>query len=1098
MTEFPSGTVTFVFTDLEDSTRLWEEHPEDMRTALARHDAILRQVVEAHGGTIVKSTGDGGYAVFASAADAVRAAAAVVTALHRTEWPGTGPLKARIGLHTGTAEHRDDDYFGPALNRASRLMTVGHGGQILVSNATAALVRDELDEQHALRDLGDHRLKGIARPERVYELVVAGVPSDFPPLRSVDAFPAALGLDPPAMSQRRVALSGRGPELARLLDAWADAASGHRQVALVSGEPGIGKTRLVAELVQRVHAEDGLALYGRCDEEVVVPHQPFVEALRPPLAAFPIPALRQRVHGLEPELARAFPELLPRMPDVRVPPALDPEADRYRFFEAITTLVTGMAAAQPTLIVLDDLHWADRPTLLLLRHVVRATAGTPLLIVGCHRDVGSTGVDVLADLRADLRRDVDVVRVPLVGIGAADGAELVAAIAGGPVAPQLARALHDETGGNPFFLEELTRHLVETRGRAELDSPTAAPTTFDLPDGVRDVVDRRLRRLEPTVGTTLRLAAVVGRDFDAGVVARATARPVGAALADLDQAAAAGLVAADADVPGRYAFSHALIRQTLDASLGTARRAELHATVGEAMEAGVLAHGDAAALARHYGHAVALLGPDKAIEFASRAGHEALADLAFEDAAGFFEDALRRYEATAAPDPEHHLDLLLDLAAALVMVDERAGVETALRAVDAARDLGDTERFGRAVAIFVEPWHGVDAFPTMVVELFDEARTTIGPEHLTIRARLLAFEAFKYGAFQLRGRDGHALAAEAVVAARACGDPTTLSDALVALAVTLEGTADIRARLAVGNELVALGERAGARASAFGFRVLAGVQLELGEPDALDRSIASLERVGTADRWLPARVYAAQWRTTQALLEGRFADARIHGDALRGFARAYRGAVSMHLMQSFSLARELGLLGAIGPSGAVEDQSLLTWAMLTLAALETGDEELAFSSLDALAVAGFDRPGDETRSGAALGMLVEVAARRGTAEYADALADLLEPFRGSLLAIVLGLSATGAADRALGMLDTLRGRFTDADAAFERALALETRMRAHALTPRTRYWHAWSLLRRADAEAATRAGALLDQVIAEAGSLGMSGLVTQAEALRAR
>jgi hypothetical protein len=198
-------------------------------------------------------------------------------------------------------------------------------------------------------------------------------------------------------------------------------------------------------------------------------------------------------------------------------------------------------------------------------------------------------------------------------------------------------------------------------------------------------------------------------------------------------------------------------------------------------------------------------------------------------------------------------------------------------------------------------------------------------------------------------------------------------------------------------------------------------------------------------------------------------------------------------MQSFSLARELGVLAPIGPSGAVDDQSLLTWAMLTLAALETGDEELAFTSLDEVAASGFDRPGGESRSGAALGMLAEVAATRGTAEPADALAELLEPFRGSLLTIVLGLSATGAADRALAQLDTLRGRFDDADAAFERALALETRMRAHALTPRTRYWQAWSLLRRGDA---ARARGLLDQVIHEAGSLGMTTLVTRAEALR--
>ena len=304
MSELPSGTVTFVFTDLEDSTRLWEEHPDAMRVALARHDAILREVVEAHAGTVVKSTGDGAYAVFAVAVDGVRAASAVVVALHRAEWAATGPLKARLGVHTGSAELRDDDYFGPALNRASRLMTIGHGGQVLLSQSTASIVRDALTDAHVLRDLGQHRLRGISSPEHVFELVTTGMPAEFPPLRSVDAFPALERLDPPAFSVTRTPLTGRGPELARLLDAWTDAAAGNRRVVFVGGEPGIGKTRLVAELVARVHADAGLALYGRCDEEVVVPHQPFVEALRPAVAAFPVAALRQRIHGLEAELAR--------------------------------------------------------------------------------------------------------------------------------------------------------------------------------------------------------------------------------------------------------------------------------------------------------------------------------------------------------------------------------------------------------------------------------------------------------------------------------------------------------------------------------------------------------------------------------------------------------------------------------------------------------------------------------------------------------------------------------------------------------------------------------------------------------------------------
>ena len=398
-----------------------------------------------------------------------------------------------------------------------------------------------------------------------------------------------------------------------------------------------------------------------------------------------------------------------------------------------------------------------------------------------------------------------------------------------------------------------------------------------------------------------------------------------------------------------------------------------------------------------------------------------------------------------------HVELLTDLAGALIQVDESAGVDAARRAVDAARADGTPAQFGRAVAVFVEPMYGVHAFPSLVTALLDEARAPrSASDHAALRARLLAFEAFKYAAFQLRGRDGRLLAGEAVATARTAADPETLSDALFALAVSLEGSDDGGAPLAIGRELLALGDEVGARAVAFGLRVLAGVQLELGDPDALASTIAELSRCGTEQRWLPATVYATQWATTQALLEARFDDVRVGGTELRRYVHAYRGAASMQLMQTFFLARELGTLTPMGP-GPGDDQDVLTWAMLSLGQLEAGDETGAIENLDRLADAGFDRRGTESRSGAALAMLVEVAASRGTPRHAAELYELLEPFGGRLLAVILGLACIGSADRYLGMLCTMLERWDDAARHFDRATALETTVRGHALLPRTQY-----------------------------------------------
>jgi predicted ATPase/class 3 adenylate cyclase len=243
MSELPTGTVTFLFTDLEGSSRLWEEHPEAMKGALARHDEILRGAVEGHGGHVVKTTGDGVHAVFATAHDAVDAALEAQCALSEEEW-GTTRLRVRMGIHTGEAELRGGDYYGGALNRAARLMSVAHGGQIVVSLTTEELVRDG---GYEFGDLGEHRLRDLARAERVFQLNHAGLASEFPPLRSLDAFPGNLPL-------QLTSFVGREEELrviAKALDST--------RLVTLTGVGGVGKTRLATQAAAEVlpHFADG-------------------------------------------------------------------------------------------------------------------------------------------------------------------------------------------------------------------------------------------------------------------------------------------------------------------------------------------------------------------------------------------------------------------------------------------------------------------------------------------------------------------------------------------------------------------------------------------------------------------------------------------------------------------------------------------------------------------------------------------------------------------------------------------------------------------------------------------------------------------------
>src|SRR5262245_5924578 len=189
MTRLPEGTVTFLLTDVEGSTRLWEEEPAAMQTALARHDALLAGVIRQHGGFVIKSRGEGDslFAVFSRATDAVAAASELQQALARESWPTTVPLRVRVALNTDEAQLREGDYYGPAVNRSARLRAAAHGGQVLLFQAVAELVRAGLPQGATLRDLGLHRLRDLQHAERVHQLVVPGLPPDFPPLRSLDS-----------------------------------------------------------------------------------------------------------------------------------------------------------------------------------------------------------------------------------------------------------------------------------------------------------------------------------------------------------------------------------------------------------------------------------------------------------------------------------------------------------------------------------------------------------------------------------------------------------------------------------------------------------------------------------------------------------------------------------------------------------------------------------------------------------------------------------------------------------------------------------------------------------------------------------------------
>ncbi|BDB44881.1 BTAD domain-containing putative transcriptional regulator [Mycobacterium kiyosense] len=657
--QLPSVTraVTFLLTDIEGSTAAWELDAGAMAIALARHDELVEQVVTARGGRLVKTRGEGDatFSVFERPSAAAAAAIEMQEAIGHEPWELAQPMRIRVALHSGEVELRDGDYFGRAVNRAARLRSLATGGQILCSGAVAELVVDSLADDVVLDDLGMRNLKNLARPEHVFELRLDTAPQPRPtaaPIERPALPPVLIGPGP---------FVGRGPELAQLISAWQ--ARGTHAV-LIAGEPGVGKTRLAGEWSQQAYGHGAAVLYGRCDEDLGAPYQPFAEALRwlvPCVGADRLRGLRG-VEALLP-LVPGLPDIVPDLP---APASADPDTERYALFDAVVALLEITSAAAPLGLILDDLHWAAKPTLLLLRHLLRFGDHARVQVVGTYRSTDLDRSHPLAAMLADLHRDGTASRLSLSGLDEHDVTAYVAEA--GYEDEQLAHALASVTGGNPFFLIEALRHVDESGG--VWDQST-------LPQGVREAVSRRLSRLSMETNKALSAAAVVGSRFAVELVEQV----VGEDLVDaFDEAAKAGLVIEEPG--GRYRFNHALVRQSLLAELASVRRMRLHQRIATTLENQPGADDPMLAeLAHHYFECAWAGNASKAVFYCRRAADQAMARLAYEGAADLYGHALHALEEIDEELPdrdEQAAELLVARCEALLAAGDMASASGAV------------------------------------------------------------------------------------------------------------------------------------------------------------------------------------------------------------------------------------------------------------------------------------------------------------------------------------------------------------------------------------------------------------------------------------
>jgi DNA-binding SARP family transcriptional activator len=898
---------------------------------------------------------------------------------------------------------------------------------------------------------------------------------------------------------------GRGAEITELanwLRARENGVMPGSPLALVVGPAGVGKTRLVTTFAQTADWDDAAVLYGRAMEDGGVPYEPLLGPLRQlvadaadqELASIPGPAAA--------ELARLVPEVGERR---QGPPLRTGGVDRLVRFDAIVGCVARLAEGRRVLLVLEDLHWADRPTLLLLSRLLHADSAVAVLAT--YREPEVNSAEALADFLSELRReDRPVLRVRLAPLSLADVETLLATLSGGDLSlagRAFATHLHKRTGGNAFFIRETLRHLSDIGAIAPSNSLWAAErplAELGIPEGVREVLSRRLARLSGGCRAALRAASVIGQDFTVGILAAAMEDEEAALLAGLEEALAAGLLEEDPSGPDRYAFVHALVRGMLEEELSRSRRARVHWRIGEALQhvAGGTADTRAAEIAYHLGEGAGVGDPLRGVDWALRAADRALEQLAFEDAVAHYAQAQEICVRFHLDDDERLWQACYGSAEAASALVDHAGTREALLAGAAiARRRGWSARLAR-VACRHAYFFTVGEIDAELAAVTTEALNGVGPADSVERVLLLSAKVCQRTFAYERG-DARGQAEDIVVMARRLGDPEALCYALTAKCHALYGGPAIAELDAAVEEAVDLAtllkDREGVPHLSLG--AWGVVPAQRADRAAFDRAIERSRALGKQLHSIFMATYAHVLAAAAALCEGRFSEAlTIAARAMEdndSVQRGKHGTYGGQLVAAWVERAEYDELVA-GLERVVARLPNLghARAILATAYLDLGQRSDALRLLSRLQEDGLDRIWHEWSAPIAIRHLAEAAARLNDAGLAGAVAEAVAPYSGQMLVPYVATSIEAAADRILGQALLVLGQTDQAVRALEGALALEDGFRASALSARTAFWLSVALSTRGSHRDNVRARGLMEAAEHAARSFGMRGLLAQA------
>ncbi|HEY8170059.1 MAG TPA: AAA family ATPase [Candidatus Limnocylindria bacterium] len=911
-----------------------------------------------------------------------------------------------------------------------------------------------------------------------------------------------------AMSGQRgkLPLLGREEELATILARLEESEAGRGSLVLIGGEPGIGKSRLADEVAAHARDRGFASLWGRGWEDAgAPPYWPWVQVLRSYLRQADAEVARRRLATGAADIVQMLPELrdlIPDLPETARPDSdaarPDSDAARFQLFDSTVGFLRGAALDRPLLVVLDDLQAADPSSLRLLQFLAVQLVDMRAVVVGTYRDIELTPDHPLTPALAEMAREPATRVISLRGLDPEALRQLIGASAGVAVSEPLVAAVTRSTKGNPLFVTEALR-LLSAEGRLdEVALGTSAHVA--VPAGVRAVIGRRLEHLAPATTSALTVGAVVGPEFDAALLDHIGERDHEAAEAGIDEAVREGLLLEVIGAPGRYRFSHDLVRETLYDELPPGRRRGLHRVLAEHLERLHAADPEShlAEIAYHFYEGERDASVDaKTVDYARRAGQQASRSLAFEEAARLYRLAAAALERSSEPDPATRLDILLALGDTLNRGGDVPEARTALmEATQIATSLGASRELAQAALSIGGrlPWArpGRD---TRLVPLLQDALVHLGGSDDGLRVRLLSRLACALRSTPDQRGQSDALSRQAVELARSLGDPDALSYALAGRFWAIWGPDNSAERLTIAQEMSEIADRLGDGERLIDAQLMLWlIHTEMSDMTAARRAYGEMLRLVTELRqpghlWLGIANGALL-----ALLEGDFAAAEALIDeetdpgAYFTLAHDNVSAARCHL---FLLRREQGRLAEEEANVRLSVDEF-PWYPLHRSALACLLVELerdgeAQGVLDELGQDDFKAlyPDNEWLLGT--GLAAEAAARLGDRDAAETLYQQLAPLAGRH-AIGHTEGSIGAVDRYLGLLAATLDRLDDAARHLEDAVHLNERMGARPWTAHSRHDLADVLRARHAPGDAQRAVDLDALGLAAARDLGMTAL----------